>query len=307
MSFAAFLLIFVSAFFHATWNLLAKKNHMSVLFYALMGIPCWLIWCHVLFWTPIHILDLPWQYWCWVLGSATMGEILYCTGLCWCYRRMDISTAYPIMRSLPVLMIALITTLCGFGQPLTPMACMGMAVVFMACMVMPQKSIKHFVWRQYLSPNMLAILIVATGTTCYTICDSQAQHCLRQYLITTGQDVSKLTISMTYYITRLTVECISMWLLSLGIHGFKGLVIEAKKLAPSAFTAGAAASGCYVLALAAMLFVTNVSYVQAFRQMGLVLAMLGGVIFLKERLTFTKVAGVILIIGGLILTVVEKL
>ncbi len=49
--------------------------------------------------------------------------------------------------------------------------------------------------------------------------------------------------------------------------------------------------------------VTNVSYVQAFRQMSLPVGMLLGIIFLKEKCTLTKVVGITFIIGGLIITV----
>ena len=52
-----------------------------------------------------------------------------------------------------------------------------------------------------------------------------------------------------------------------------------------------------------MNYVTNVSFVQAFRQMGLVFAMLAGVFILKERCTLPKVLGCLLIVAGLILSV----
>ena len=59
----------------------------------------------------------------------------------------------------------------------------------------------------------------------------------------------------------------------------------------------------YILVLMAMNYVTNVSYVQAFRQLGLVVGMLEGIFILKERCTLTKVTGIVLIVSGLVLTV----
>lgn len=71
----------------------------------------------------------------------------------------------------------------------------------------------------------------------------------------------------------------------------------------SAVAAGLFASMTYVTVLLAMNYVTNVSYVQVFRQLGLIFGLLGGVLILKERCSMPKVIGTLLIISGLILTV----
>ena len=64
------------------------------------------------------------------------------------------------------------------------------------------------------------------------------------------------------------------------------------------------ASLTYILVLIAMNFVTNVSYVQVFRQIGLILGLAMGIFILKEKCTVTKVVGVALILIGLALTVI---
>ena len=43
--------------------------------------------------------------------------------------------------------------------------------------------------------------------------------------------------------------------------------------------------------------------VQGFRQLGLVIGMLEGILILKERCTLTRVVGITLIVSGLVLTV----
>ena len=67
--------------------------------------------------------------------------------------------------------------------------------------------------------------------------------------------------------------------------------------------AGLFASATYILVLFAMNFVTNVSYVQVFRQLGLPIGMALGIIILKEKCTATKLAGIVLILAGLVLTI----
>lgn len=53
------------------------------------------------------------------------------------------------------------------------------------------------------------------------------------------------------------------------------------------------------IVLVAMVFVTNVAYVQAFRQIGLLFGLAEGAFLLGERCTAPKVAGTLLILGGL--------
>lgn len=308
MSITAFLLIVTSAFFHATWNIIAKKNKMTWLFYTLLASTCWLVWFHVLIWTPVPYSQLSWKFWCWILGSTTVAELFYCGGVCYCYRRLEMSVAYPMMRALPVLSVALITTLLGFGAPLSLTVGLGMTVVFIGCLMMPLKKFSDFSIRKYLNSGMLAIIIAALGTTGYTICDSQAQKAMAECIAASGLDISKTVMSLSYYIIRLTILCTFFWSWQLIIPSTRRIMKESiPKMLPHALPAGVFASGCYILALISMQYVTNVSYVQVFRQMGLVLGMLGSVIFLKEKLTVTKVAGVILIVGGLVMTVIEKL
>ena len=59
----------------------------------------------------------------------------------------------------------------------------------------------------------------------------------------------------------------------------------------------------YALVLLAINYVTNVSYVQVLRQLGLPIGMGLGVLILKERCTVTKILGVILILSGLAISV----
>lgn len=58
----------------------------------------------------------------------------------------------------------------------------------------------------------------------------------------------------------------------------------------------------YVLVLVAMHFVTNVAYVQDFRQAGLLFGLAEAVFVLKERCTAPKLVGTALILTGLALS-----
>jgi uncharacterized membrane protein len=70
----------------------------------------------------------------------------------------------------------------------------------------------------------------------------------------------------------------------------------------SPYVVGIFSASAYVLILLAMKYVTNVSYIQAFRQMSLPLGVVAGVFILKERCSIPKLIGLILVVGGLIMT-----
>lgn len=301
MSIIAFILIVVSAVLHASWNLMAKKSTMTVPFYAVICTTSALLWLHVQFWTPIPVLDLPALFWLYMAGTIT-SDVVYCFGLILAYRAMEISTVYPMMRSLPLLMTALLTAVLGWGTPLTPLAVTGMMVVFCGCMVMPLKKFSDFSFRNYLNWNFVFTLIVALGTTGYTIFDSQAQAAIRSVM----PDISKPVVSLTYYSTRGIILSSALWVVILFRAADRAAVAafwKNRNFTP--ILAGLAASMCYVLVLIAMNYVTNVSFVQAFRQIGLILGMVGGFVFLKEKCTITKIVGIILILSGLAITIIR--
>ena len=302
MSLMAFILIVVSAGLHASWNLVAKKNRMTIPFYAMICTCSMLFWIHVQFWTPVSQLSLPWKFWMFLLLSVS-SDVIYCVGLMQIYKRMEMATAYPVMRALPIILTALATSLLGWGKPLTAFSLAGFFVVFCGALLMPQNSFSDFKFSNYLNQNMLFILVVACGTTGYTIFDSQAQKILSSCV----QNISAPVRSLTYYSSRGVALSAALWLVSLSMKQSRKDIrdmIESRTWRQG-ILAGLFASFSYTLVLCAMNYVTNVSYVQVFRQLGLPIGMGLGVLVLKERCTATKVLGVILILTGLVISVIK--
>lgn len=302
MSLMAFILIVVSAGLHASWNLVAKKNRMTIPFYAMICTCSMLFWLHVQFWTPVSQLGLPWKFWMFLLLSV-FSDVVYCVGLMEIYKRMEMATAYPVMRALPIILTALATWLLGWGKPLNAFSLAGFFVVFCGALLMPQNSFSDFKLSNYLNQNMLFILVVACGTTGYTIFDSRAQKILAECV----QNISAPVRSLTYYSSRGIALSASLWLLSLSMKKSRKDIADmiASKTWRQSILAGLFASFSYTLVLCAMNYVTNVSFVQVFRQLGLPIGMGLGVLILKERCTATKILGVILILSGLAISVIK--
>ena len=298
-----FLLIMLSTLLSVTWNALAKKGQMTVAFYAIVCLTSNLLWWHVFFWTPLPIREFPASFWLCLLASAAF-DFCYCFGMVGTYRRMDMSTAYPVMRALPILLTAAGTAIFGVGRELPAMAVLGMFVAFVGCLVMPLGKFTDFNIRNYMTWGMFFLLLNAAGTSGYTIVDSLAQKILMD--METGAKVGRPVISMTFYVLRGMLLASSMtayvllrkderktWL------GF----FKNRNYIPA--LAGLFSSSTYILLLIATNYVDNVSYIQIFRQLGMVFSLLTGIFILKEKCTMTKIVGVALILSGMVMAVIR--
>lgn len=301
MTLIAFVLIVLSAMCHATWNLLAKKNKVSIPYYTLICTTGTILWSHSMIWSPIQVSALPAAFWGFLLCSI-LSDVVYCTGLVSSYKKMEMATAYPVMRALPIVLTAVLTSLAGWGTSLTWVAKAGFAIVFFGSMLMPLNKFSEFKLSNYLNRNIFYIFLTACGTTGYTVFDSRCQAILTR----TFPDVSNIARSITYYTIRDFALSSALWLLVLlyrPCHKELSTLWKERNYTP--FLAGIFAGTTYILVLLAMTYVNNVSYVQVFRQLGLPIGMAAGVLILKERCSATKATGIILILLGLVLSVLR--
>ncbi|MBO7147358.1 MAG: EamA family transporter [Lentisphaeria bacterium] len=302
MSLMAFILIAASAGLHASWNLVAKKNRMTLPFYGAMCGVAALFWCHIQLWTPIDIFSLPAQFWYFMFCSI-VSDIFYACCLMMTYRHLEMATAYPIMCALPIIFTALLTSIVGWGNPLSGNAYAGFLIVFSGALLVPLNKITDFKLRNYLNGGMLFVFLAGFGTTGYTIFDSQALKVLTASVPEVLTPIRSLTYYSTRGITLTTAIFLFSFLLPSARQDLKALCD--KQILKSVTLSGICASFSYALVLFSMNYVTNVSYVQVFRQLGLPIGMGLGVLILKERCTLTKIIGVTLILAGLALSVLK--
>ena len=300
MTTTAFFLILFSAGLHASWNLLAKKSHMTFAFYTTMMIVDMLMGAWVLFVLPVRLAELSPAFYLATWGAA-LGETIYCTGLVMSYRRMDMSAAYPMMRSLPLLFTAMLTHLLGFGKPLSLLALIGMATVFAGCVVMPLGKFSDFRLSNYWNKTIAFVLLAALGTTVYTICDSEAQGAMRAC----APQVSGTMVSCTYYELRHIAVVAALGLVVLAVPSARAEAAAVPRNGlGTPLLAGVFAGLTYILVLLAMNYVTNVTYVQMLRLLALPMGLLTGIFVLKEKGAPPKFVGVALILAGLILAAI---
>ena len=295
MTWTAFILIFISVFLHAAWNTISKSVKPSMAFYSIMGITASLIWLPFLIFGKWSPFSMPLKFWLLMLCSVS-AEVLYMLGLARGYKRGDISLVYPVARALPVLMVPAVTLIFGLGSK-TPDLCayIGMLIITAGCLIMPLKKLSDFSLRSYCDPVIGFIILAAIGTSIYTIVDSQAVQLVEEQM---GRKNMLDMFSVLFFVEGgLAVgELIVVAFDPEERRILKELAF--KSLYPE--LAGVCGSCAYALVMLAMLHVTNVSYLQAFRQMSLPVGFFAGLLILKEKGSAPKYIGMVLIFAGLI-------
>lgn len=107
MSVWAIVLVIISAFLHASWNILGKTNKASVQSFFFMSAFCmalllspYLIW----FYVTADSQDFSAEFWGLLTLSGVL-QVIYLLGLGFAYKKADIGLVYPMARALPVLMV----------------------------------------------------------------------------------------------------------------------------------------------------------------------------------------------------------
>lgn len=296
MSITAFLLILVSVFLHAGWNFLSKANRPSTAFFMLANATVAAAASPVIFFAEIKWCQIPLQFWL-LLAASIFFEVLYAVGLANAYKKQDISIAYPLARAMPVLLVAMTTLLFGIGKnpPLTAWA--GFAVVAAGCVILPQENLRALKLQSFIRSISGAIFLAAIGTTGYTVIDKIATAGLMANSVS-GEN---MTLCVYLFLMEAGLTAALTVLVLISRREQTELAKSFKSAAP--YVCGLFSGAAYLLILAAMNFVSNVSYLQAFRQMSLPLGVAMGVVFLHEKLSLPKLIGVTLIVGGLVLSV----
>lgn len=298
MTLPAFLLVFVSVFMHAAWNFLGKKESPSSAFFMLAAVAGVFFCLPFALFCGIDLREIPSEFWLFLLVSM-MFNVLYYFSLANGYRRGDISLVYPLGRSLPVLLTAVVTGIFGIGENLSVTAWIGMLILFAGCLILPLQRWQDFKLKTYFTKVIFWVLLISIGTTGYTIFDSKGMDILHDL------NFRNSTLRAIFYMGLADVT-IAVGLIPPIIFSRRERM-ELKRIIRSyyPYVAGIFTAAAYILVLLAMNHVSNVCFIQAFRQMSLPLGMLAGVFLLKEHCSMPKIVGMVLVISGLIVSTVS--
>lgn len=299
MSILAIILVIMSAFMHAGWNLLSKRQHPSSAFFLIASVTGALLLSPVLviYWDTIAH-GIPSQVWL-LVTLAGFFMALYYIALAGAYRASDISIAYPIARSSPVIVVTIVTLFLGRGDQVSQLCIAGIILVVGGCFLIPLRQLSDFRLKNYLNTTCGLALLAAVGTSGYTLLDDEALRILR-----TSPQITMGNTGVTILYAFGEAVLASIWLFlyvlasQKGPSGLKNMLFLNKK---NAVFAGIAIQVTYGIVLISMAFVNNVSYVVGFRQLNIPLGAALGIFVLKEKCYLPKLAGVIIMFLGLIL------
>lgn len=281
------LIVLLSTFMHAGWNLLAHYDRSESLFYRRMLIFIILVGFFPTLLSEIQAQSLPPLAWLCVLGSGFSAG-LYLFFLAKAFESADFSVVYPVARSLPVIFIGIVDTL--RGRPLTVWGWMGIGLVSLGCFLVPQRSLRSFSWRSYLTPTSLWMLLTALGTIGYTYLDKIAAEVVQRSPATAARyGYIYFAVSFIPYALFLRYSHLSKPQETTTQGGWKLAIL------------GAILSfGAYWLILWAYQLSPYASYIVAFRQFSIVIGSAVALTYYKESGLAVRLGGALLITGGLI-------
>ena len=296
----ALALVITSTFAHAFWNFLGKRRKPSAAFFLTASLSVTIFLSPLLLIYRSAIPAIPLQVWLLLLATGAFQAIYY-TGLAGAYRNGDLSVAYPLARALPALLVTMVSVALGLGKPISALGYVGIFVVVIGCLMIPQASFKDLRLSHYLNLCCALALLAACGTTGYTTIDSEALRILRStpQLGITNTEIALLFI---FFETIMTAIWLSAYLLTSAPEraAFRELRQNGWRYAS---VTGLIITATYGLVLAAMAYVTNVSYLAAFRELSIPLGALLGITLQKEPAPAPKIVGIAVVLIGLLMVV----
>lgn len=287
LSNAAIALVLISAFIHASWNIMARRGRAETRFIGRM-----LPFVAIVGFVPGFVGQL--------LTGSLRGEIwLYVASSGFCcgfyflslgraYESADFTTVYPVARSLPVLLVAFGDALRG-SMP-TGAGWLGMALVVAGCVIAPARSPREVAPRLYWNRASLWMVLTALGTVGYSLLDKRASE-----LLAPGPLSAAIYCYFFYFFTFL-----GYLPLATAFRRRGGGMRDTSPLWLPA-TAGTLSALGYFLVLWSYQLVARASYVVAFRQASLVIAVLMAFALYREERNYMRLGAVLVITFGLVL------
>jgi drug/metabolite transporter (DMT)-like permease len=208
-------------------------------------------------------------------------------------------------RALPVFFTMLGTIVFSWGKTLGALAITGMMIIFIGCMLMAfsnnssGKTLREKL--AFVKKGLPGILLAAFATTSYTISDSFGVKSVMEHF----PDCNKLLAAGTYSCVRESLVTVALWSGAAWLAVRKKDEGNLKALLKTyhPYAAGIFAALAYVLILISMNYVSNVSFVQSFRQLSLPLSALLGYFILKEKISKLRWFALLLIMVGLLMSI----
>lgn len=294
----AIILVVVSAFMHASWNFIGKREHPSAAFFLVANLTGVVCLAPGVIWYGPRLGTVPAAVWA-VLAVTGLCMAVYYLALAAAYRAGDMSIAYPLARSAPVLIVALAAIAMGKSDQLSTGCLAGIVLILIGAFLLPMHHLTDVRLGNYLNLTCGLALLAACGTAGYSMLDDHGLRLLREQ--PDGPfDVLNGTILYISLESIATSAWMAVYVLRRSDDRRRLMHVLARRKRAAA-TMGVGIFLTYGLVLASMAYVTNISYVVALRQLSIPIGVLLGVVLLQELGSWLKWIGVFTVLGGLAL------
>ncbi len=311
MTLTAALLLLAAAATHAAWNALGKHAQPTPAFLLVgntLGALC-LLPAIGLYGRALYGFSA--AVWGWLVLTG-LCQAAYYVGLAGAYRAGDMSLAYPLVRALPVVLVALVNVALGRAEQIGRQALVGMLAVGAGGVLLGLRPSsegtcghghRHSRWQRMRSALTWRVggwvALAALGTTGYSLVDDQA---LRLVRAATASAVPPAGATAVFALFEgLLASCWLGLAVAASRAGRHTVIPVLRRSLGAAALTGVGIHLAYTLVLVAMGFVRNVSYVVAFRQVSVLLGTMLGVAWLKEPGYPGKFIGAGMLTAGLVL------
>jgi drug/metabolite transporter (DMT)-like permease len=285
MSITALLLILASAFLHAGWNFLNKRSYPTTEVYLIALTAGMIVLLPVAAIYLENLSKVPGDVWI-LVSAAGLFQALYFSGLGGAYRSGDLSIAYPAARSLPVLIVLLVSLILGRGEAISLQAIAGFFIVVVSAFFLPMRTWGELRLRNYVNRMTAFALLAAVGTAGYSMLDDEALRVMRATgALRSGMSVTEISfLYLSFEAVTTVVWMVIIFGIVRGTRGVQtvqtGISMPEKKEKPGRRVLQPVLTGV-------MIYVTY----------GMVL----GLVLLKERGGWVRLTSVAFMVAGLVL------
>lgn len=283
---------------HAGWNFISQRRNPSLAFFFVTAVFAAIAISPILFIHRDVLGLLPTAVWALVLATG-VAQAIYFFGLAGAYRQGDISLAYPLARALPVLLVASVSLLLGNSGEIGRLGLFGMGLITAGCIILPLPNFQELRLQNYQDAVILMALVAAVGTTGYTLLDDQALRQMRAAIPLENSQITLIFIALQTSSTALMLGLATLF--SPAERRQLRQIGQNRALLLTSLLTGIIIMSTYGLVLAAMAYVTNVSYVAAFRQLSIPIGAVLGLTLQQEPRYLPKLLGIGIVSIGLVL------
>jgi drug/metabolite transporter (DMT)-like permease len=299
MSFAVVALAIGSAFVQPMWNLLARgQRDRETMFLRMLIIIASVGLVPVVVGEYLYTQMTPTAWWCAAAAGFFGGMYYFFLGHS--YNKTDFTTAYPVIRALPVMLIALADVARGNFIPWQ--GWLAIAMVAMGCLLSTLTRFREFSFKRFFHHSFALILTAAIGTVGYTIFDKIASESIRAAGAT---GLGGLAGALKYQWAMLTAALVAF-------VGFQCFFFPGHR--KELLAQGGPKSGWVIpAAVAALVFLgygmilwafqldERMAYISSMRQFSIVIGVVLAFAVFHEKGFFVRTTGALLITGGVVL------